>query len=94
MLGFAMRAGRLIIGTELICRAMPRGEIKLVVLSSGASENTKKKLAVKSEYYGIRLIETSVSQEELGRILGKTYAPSAVAVTDTGFATEIEKAYV
>ena len=30
---------------------------------------------------------------ELGRLLGKTYAPAAVAVTDDGFAREILNAH-
>ncbi len=94
MLGFAMRAGKLVIGTELICRAMPKGEIKLVVISSGASEQTKKKLFTKSEFYSITAIEVDIDTERLGRLLGKSYAPAAVGVTDDGFSNEIKKASV
>ena len=94
MLGFAMRAGKLIIGTELICRAMPRGEIKLVLVSNTASDATKKKLFVKSDYYGITAVEADIDTESLGKILGKAYAPAAVAVVDDGFASEIKKASV
>ena len=48
MIGFAMRAGKLVIGTELICRAMPNGNIKLVAVAKDASAATKKKLFAKS----------------------------------------------
>ncbi len=92
MLGLARRAGKIIIGTDIICRAMPKrgdGSIRLVVISDKASEATRKKLTVKSDFYGISYIEVSIDTEELGRILGKTYAPAAVAVTDEGFAKEI-----
>ena len=41
MLGLSMRAGKLIIGTEMICRAMPRGEVRLVVMSSSVSAATR-----------------------------------------------------
>ena len=92
MLGFAQRAGKLVIGTDLICRAMAKGNIRLVVVSAGASESTKKKLFVKSDYYGISAIEADIDTERLGKLIGKTYAPAAVAVTDEGFATEIKKA--
>ena len=92
MLGFAQRAGKLVIGTDLICRAMAKGNIRLVVVSAGASESTKKKLFVKSDYYGISAIEADIDTERLGKLIGKTYAPAAVAVTDGGFATEIKKA--
>lgn len=92
MLGLAMRAGKLIIGTELICRAMPRGVVKLVLISAHASCQTKKKLFVKSEYYGITAVEADIDTQTLGKLLGKTYSPAAVAVVDGGFAAEIKKA--
>ncbi len=94
MLGLARRAGKVIIGTELICRAMPKrgnGSIRLVIISDKASEATRKKLAVKSDFYGITYIEVSIDTEELGRMLGKTFAPAAAAVTDDGFAKELIK---
>lgn len=95
MLGFAMRAGKVVIGTDLVCRAMARrdkGKPKIVLISLAASEGTKKKVLTKSEFYGIPAEIIDISKEELGRLLGKLFAPSAVAVTDTGFAKEIEKA--
>ena len=92
MLGFAMRAGKLVIGTEQICKSMARGAVKLVVISKGASDNTKKKLIVKGDYYGVSTVEAEIDTERLGSLLGKTYAPAAVAVTDDGFAAEIKKA--
>ena len=94
MLGFAMRAGKVIIGTELVCRAMPTGRVKLVLISAAASDATKKKVFVKSDYYSISAIEVDVDTERLGNLLGKSYAPAAVAVTDEGFAEEIKKATV
>ena len=92
MLGFAMRAGKLVIGTEQICKSMAKGQVRLVVVSCGASELTKKKLFTKSDYYGVSAIEADIDTERLGRLIGKTYAPAAVAVTDNGFAVEIKKA--
>ena len=92
MIGFAMRAGKLVIGTELICRAMPGGNIKLVAVAKNASAATKKKLFAKSGFYSISAIEVDLDTHSLGELLGKTYAPAAIAVTDEGFAREIEKA--
>lgn len=93
MLGFAMRAGKLIIGTELITNALAHKGVKLVVISSGASATTKKKLLSKSEFYNVDAIEVGIETDELGRLLGKTYAPAAVAVADEGFAKEIKTAF-
>ena len=94
MLGFAMRAGKLIIGTNLVCRAMPTGRVKLVLVSAFASDATKKKLFGKSEYYSISAIEVDIDTASLGYLLGKSYSPAVVAVTDDSFAEEIKKATV
>ena len=94
MLGLARRAGKLIIGTELICRAMPKrteGRIRLVIISDKASDATRKKLTVKSDFYGIEYIEADIDTEKLGHLLGKTYAPAAVAVTDENFARVLKE---
>lgn len=93
MLGLAMRAGKIVVGTEQICGAMARerqGRPCLVIISEGASEASKKKLSVKAEFYGIDVITVKMDMEELGRILGKTYTPAGVAVIDKGFARQIK----
>ena len=94
MIGFARRAGKAVIGTELVCRAMPKGKVKLVVISNAASDATKKKLTVKSDFYGIKSIEAEIDTESLGKILGKSGAVAAVAIEDDRFAEEIIKAAV
>ena len=92
MLGFAMRAGKLLVGTDIICKAMGSSKPpKLVAVSCGASDGTKKKLSTKCEFYGIRMVQINMNTDELGSLIGKTYAPAAVAVMDDGFAKEIEK---
>lgn len=93
MLGFATRAGKIIVGTDLVCRAMPSGKVKLVVISDGASDSTKKKLTVKSEFYGIKSLIADIDTEELGRIVGKSSSTAAVAVTEEMFSGEILKLF-
>lgn len=92
MIGFARRAGKTIIGTELVCRAMPKGEVKLVVISSTASDSTKKKLTVKSAFYGISWVLIEIDTERLGALVGKGGAVAAIAITDQMFADEVVKA--
>ncbi len=97
MLGFARRAGRVIIGTELVCRAMPKagdGKIRLVIISDKASDATRKKLAGKCEFYGIEHVEVNITAEELGHTVGKMSSIAVVAVTDERFAKEIVGALV
>lgn len=95
MLGFAMRAGKVIIGTDPVCKAMAKqGKEKphLVLISESASEGTKKKLLFKAEFYGIQVCMIDIDSSELGRLLGKLYAPATVAIVDDRFAEEIKKA--
>lgn len=92
MLGFAMRAGKLTVGTESVLSALvKRGHIKLVLYSSDASVGAKKKINSKCEFYGVKALVTDMDMGELGRLLGKTYGPACVGITDRGFALEIEK---
>lgn len=95
MLGFAMRAGKVIIGTELVCNSLSRrgkDRPRLVLVAHTASDSTKAKLAHKCEFYGVRLLTVNLDSAELGRLLGKLYAPAAVAITDDRFAEEIDRA--
>lgn len=93
MLGFAMRAGKLVLGTEQVCVAMATGIKKkrpdLILIASGTSAATYKKIVVKAEYYGIDCRLLPIDLDELGRLLGKTYAPAALAVVDDGFAKQL-----
>ncbi len=95
MLGFAMRAGKVILGTESVCSAMAkngRAKPRLVLIAKSASEGTKKKLLTKAEFYRIDAIILNIDSDELGRIIGKLYAPATVAICDDRFAEEIKKA--
>lgn len=93
MLGFAMRAGRVIIGFEQVTAMLgKKNKIHLVIVSGDASEATRKRLLSKSDFYGIRAIEADVTSDELGRLLGKSYAPVCLGVADEGFARELIKA--
>ncbi len=94
MIGLARRAGRVIIGTDLVCRAMPKGDVKLVLISSTASDPTKKKLSVKSDFYGIEWIEAGIDTESLGKILGKSSSVAGIAITDAGLAEAIRESCV
>ena len=95
MLGFAMRAGRVTVGTDAVCTAMAKSgkdRAKLVLISSSASDGTKKKISTKAEFYGVDCFEINLDSDELGSLLGKLYAPATVAITDDGFAREIRLA--
>ena len=88
----AMRAGKILCGFDTVCKAMAKGGVKLVVICSDASEATKKRLLTKSEFYSVPVIEVPTESERLGALIGKTYAPVAIAVTDSGLSNEIKRA--
>lgn len=90
-----MRAGRLVLGTDLILASLSRkgnGAAQLVIICNAASAATKEKIAHRSAASGVECLVADLDPSELGELLGKTYAPVAVAVTDLGFATEIKRA--
>ena len=92
MLGFAMRAGKVVIGTDAVCTAMrTKNPPKIVVVASDVSENTLKKISTKCEFYKITSVQLNIGADELGDLLGKTYSPAALAITDDGFAEQIDR---
>ena len=90
MLGFAMRAGKLILGADTVFDALKKkGRVRLVVYSSGASDATKKKIASRCEFYGVQAVMADISPDELGNLLGKGRPAVIAGVSDDGFAKEI-----
>ena len=94
MLGFAMRAGKVLFGTDTVCKKMSvRGAVRLVIVASDASASTKKKMTNKSEFYSIPVIVAQADSGELGRLLGKSFAACVLGISDEKFAEEIRKAH-
>ena len=92
MIGLAKKAGKVICGSPLICEAMgKKGRIQLVVIASDASEQSVKKLTVKSDFYSIKYVVIPASKAELSHSVGKENELAALAITDNGFATELLK---
>ena len=92
MLGFAMRAGKVVIGTDAVCTAMrTKNPPKIVVVASDVSENTLKKISTKCEFYKIKSVQLNIGADELGDLLGKTYSPAVLGITDDGFAEQIDR---
>ena len=93
MLGLCRRAGKTVLGTEMICKQMrEKKKPVLVLIASDVSENTRSKLISKSTFYSIPYRQINVGGEELAGRLGKTGFLAAAAVTDSRFADEIGNA--
>ena len=91
MLGLAMKAGKVVIGTEQVIAFLQKGKVRLVLISGSASDGTKKKINFKCEFYKTQIKELETDTDELGRLLGKTYAPAVVGITDENFSNTIIK---
>jgi ribosomal protein L7Ae-like RNA K-turn-binding protein len=92
MLGLAMRAGKLIVGTDQVFTAMQKASKPyLVFVSEGASDKAKERIGFKCEFYNVPLAMLKLPPEELGRRLGKTYTPVCVGVSDEGFAKRLKE---
>ncbi len=92
MLGIAKKAGKLVISTPMVCEAMGKKKKPyLVIVSSDASESTKKKLITKADYYKVKVIVSTATKEELSHSVGKESIIATVAVTDENLATELLK---
>lgn len=79
-------------GFDLVLGEVRRSKDVLVLLSSDASDRTKKQITDKCVFYGVKLIPTDINSDELGACVGKKSPAAAVAVKNKGLATEIEKA--
>lgn len=92
MLGFAMRAGKVAIGTDSVCKALgSKSKPAIVVVAADVSEATKKKIFTKCEFYNVKSVQINIGADELGDLLGKTYSPAAVGIMDEGFAEQINR---
>ena len=94
MCGIARRAGRILIGTDM-CTVAIRGKSKpfLVILSSDASGNSKKRIEDACAYHSVKLLKTSYTMSELGSAVGQKGGAACIAVTDEGFAQTLHKIY-
>lgn len=89
MLGLSRRAGAVIIGTDLVTKALPSGKVKLVMYSCDASANTEKKITDKCRFYKAECIKLSYDGSEIAHAIGKQSTVSVVGITDENFSREI-----
>ena len=96
LLGLAAKAGKLIVGTELVCTALSRGgehAPRLVAEACDASANTHKRVTDRCAYYGVRAVRLTATAAELAHAVGKREAVVAVVgVTDEHLAAAIAAA--
>ena len=90
MIGLARKAGEITVGSDLVCLDMKSGKAKLIILANDASDNTKKKIISKSNFYKVRCLQPDLSGDEISKAVGKGNTVAAIAVRDKSFSSAIE----
>ena len=90
MLGLCRKAGKLIIGTDLVTKSLPSKKTYLVIYASDASENTKKKITDKCSFYEIECVKAPFSSFEISNAIGKSASVCALGITDLNFSSELK----
>lgn len=89
MLGLAEKARKVVSGEFSVEKAVKTGMACLVVVSTDASDNTKKNFSDMCEFYECDLCFYG-TKEELGNAIGKQFRAS-VAITDENLAAAVKK---
>ena len=89
LVGFANRAGKVVVGREAVASALRSGRARVLILAEDASPKLKKEIekqAHKTPFYIFS------DKNDLGRILGREQV-SVLAVCDKNLAHSIRKAF-
>ena len=89
-IGLARRAGKLLVGTEMVCDGIRHGKIRIVVSAVDNSDNTKKRISDCCAYYKVPLYISEADKDALGRAIGKTHA-ACIGVTDENLSELISR---
>lgn len=89
LLGLATKAGMTASGEFMTEKSIKDGRAHLVIVSSDASENTRKMFLNMCTYYEVPIYIFG-SKEELGHAIGKEMRAS-LAVVDAGFSKALVK---
>ncbi len=99
-LGFAVRAGRAVIGVPLICEALKKAtnggeKSPLIVLEAAdTSANTHKRITDRTAYYNTPAVRLSLDGAALATAVGKRGGTvGAVGVSDKNLAAAIAALY-
>ena len=90
MLGLCRKAGKLIIGTDLVTKSLPSKKAYLVIYTSDASSNTEKKVTDKCKYYGTECIKAPFDSFEVSSAIGKDGAICTLGITDLNLASQLK----
>ncbi len=89
MLSLCQRAGMLITGEDSVEISIKNGSVRIVIIASDASENTRARFINKCRFYNIPYYIFS-SKDELSRMIGK-FNRTVFGITDENFASRLSQ---
>jgi len=85
LLGIAKKAGLLAVGGQAAGIAARRGEAKLIITASDASEGSVRRAKLNAQACGAKYLAVPLTMFELGRTSGRG-SPATIAFLDKGLA--------
>lgn len=89
-LSLSKKAGKLILGFDVVKESVQNRTAKLIVLASDVSFKTKKEMDFVCTNHGVKRIVIPLKMDEIWYVLGKR--AGVIAITDDGFANMIDSA--
>ena len=86
-LTLSKRAGKLLLGFDVVKEAVQNRTAKLIVLANDLSPKTKKEVRFLLESQPVPVLEPPLKMDEIWYLLGKK--AGVIAITDDGFAKKL-----
>ena len=80
-IGLARKAGKVSVGTEMVCDDIRKKKVRLVIYAEDVSANTEKRICDCCTYYKVFCKKSVLSKETLGAAIGKSFA-ACIGITD------------
>ena len=89
ILSMCRKAGRLVMGMDMVKDSLENGEAKAVFVCNDISEKSLKEVKFFCNKYGKKLFALDYTMDQAGQCIGKKVG--VISVTDGGFAKSISK---
>ena len=80
----AVKTGKVLFGVNTVLNSAATGKVRLLVVASNLSEETRDEIQRHCEMSGVTLVSYPKSSVDLGRLCGKPFSISALAIRDPG----------
>ena len=86
-LGLCKKAGKLILGFDVVAQAIRQGEAVLLVLTEDLSPKSAKEIIRVAENHQVKIARMSAAMDDIKRLVGKR--AGILAITDEGLAKSV-----